>query len=266
MNSILQIFLALLGTALLGSIIGWFARRIIAIRDERSLHQEHAQDMDAVKDTLAITDNKLRQEQQKSAGLDEEIVRLNGEAVRLEQAALQSARLDETLVASNLELAEARNRNQILTEQYADQQDELRRIKEELNTQRFIARNARNSAPVAARANPDLLFDTASAQSVHTSQAHDGVHTSRLAGEQQRPSQSAPPGFYDDEDQVSDIDQDIADMTADIMGLMIDEPGDEIMNAESSAPVGDRRTSGPPSADSGGVGGFFSNFGKKKIT
>ncbi len=260
MNSVVQIFLALLGAALLGSIIGWIARRIVAIRAENALHQKHAEEVRSVKNTLAQTNANLEKEKNKSAYLDNEITRLNGEAIRLEQAALKNSRLDETLVASNLELAEARSRNQILSEKLSDQDDELRRVKEELNTQRFIARN---SSGISSQTNPDLQSAAESVQSAGIVAALTSNDTEFQPASRSQQSSTPPLDFYDDELQDSDIDQDISDMTADIMGLMEKESGVDVLQAGDVATTSETQASEPAGSASGG---FFSNFNRKKST
>lgn len=258
MSSVVQILLALLGTALLGSVIGWFARRIIAIRDEDFLYQKYTKDIGNAKLSLQKSDEMLKQEQQKASDLDHEITRLNREAIKLELAALETSRLDETLVASNMELAELRNRNQILTDQLSERGDELRRATEELNTQLFIARNSSGN-------NSDLLPDLdtnvpATANPTFTGAALNPQSTQPLDATQRRQTGVSAVNDLDD-----GIDPDIADMTADIMAFMDDDDDLRSIAADQNdiALTHDGETADDLQGSSE-TGGFFSNFNKKK--
>ena len=68
MSNLVQILIALFGAAFLGSVIGWCARRIIALKDERymrAVHEKNIKEKEAktakLAQQLTIGENKIAQ-------------------------------------------------------------------------------------------------------------------------------------------------------------------------------------------------------------
>lgn len=100
MSPFLQVLLSLFGAALLGNIIGWFARRIVAVRDERAMIEQHRHQMSQVQKELVH-----EREDNKS---------LNDRVASLEAQVADTDRLNQTIEASDKELRELRVESETL--------------------------------------------------------------------------------------------------------------------------------------------------------
>jgi len=209
--------LALFGAAFLGSVIGWCARRIVALKDERYMrayHEKNGKENEAkianLNQQLSISDKKIEQLQSESNKIDA---------------------FDATMAATQKELDDVR-REQTLQEKQIQQRDgeirqrddEIRQMREELNTHRLVALNTTSenrklldkfeSLGYSDVLSSDLASIGQSAQINQSDSSQQQLHGNS------RQDISSPSISIDMQSDVEDVDSDIADLTADLSGFL----------------------------------------------
>jgi len=211
MSNILQVLLALFGAAFLGSVIGWCARRIVALKDERYLLDQHARSLEKL-------DNSLQ---------DSEAARKQAlaDVSRLEKQVGEMDVLNETLATTESDLLELRSESAHYQQQLDEKDDAIRKVNDELQTQKLIARNAENEKQLMLERATNPLRANTGLQRNRISEngrtRHAPVVTSTLP-ESVKPEAYQLASLYDDDAEL-EIDSDIADMTADISALLDEE-------------------------------------------
>ncbi len=242
MSPFLQVLLSLFGAALLGNVIGWFARRIVALRDEKALIEQHQRQMSELQRDLVE-----EREDNKS---------LVNRVASLEARVLETDRLNETIEATEKELLEIRNESQTL-------QQELRDKNQQLNELGRQAQLVKQEAQELREAN--LAKEKASAMAgTIEAQRH-----AELKQEQQPNLRSADPApIQNPVTQVSagsgavdlqryalgsvasgtaelEVDDDIADLTSDLSSVLTPEMQRELAGADTMQTTADARQMSP---------------------
>ena len=219
MSNILQVLLALFGAAFLGSVIGWCARRIVALKDERYLIEQHSRSMEKLDNSLQESEAARRRSQANVARLETQVGEMD--------------MLNETLSATESDLAELRSESAQYKQRLEEKDDAIRKVNNELQTQKLIARNAENEkqlvlerATSRAKTSTGLRRNPISRNTSASPLANASPASSR--GPNTTLPESVKPEAYQlgslyDQDVESEIDSDIADMTADISALLDEE-------------------------------------------
>jgi len=210
MSNLVQIMLALFGAAFLGSVIGWCARRIVALKDERymrSYHEKHSEENEV-----------------KIANLNQQLIIGEKKIEQLQSEVNEIDMLDATMAATDIELEDVRREQTLQEQQIRQRDDEIRQMREEINTYRLVARNATSE-------NRKLL-DRIGSLGYGDSTSIDSVSSDQSAQFNQSEF-SQPPSHgnsrqgisnrsisIDMKSDVEDVDSDIADLTADLSSFL----------------------------------------------
>ena len=216
MSNLVQILIALFGAAFLGSVIGWCARRIIALKDERYMR--------------AVHEKNIKEKEAKTAKLAQQLTIGENKIAQLESEVNEIEVLDATLAANEQELDDIR-REQTLQETQIQQRDnQIRELQEELNTQRLIARNVTSENRKLQGRVGDVGHPSARLNQSGLLHQRSGL-PERL--QDHAPNRSIS---IDMQSNVDDIDSDIADLTADLSAFeYMHESDDEFSDASLGA-------------------------------
>lgn len=222
MNNILYVLLALFGAAFLGSVIGWCARRIVALKDERYLVDQHTR-------SLQKLDNSLQ---------DSEAARQRSlaDVARLEKQVGEMDVLNETLAASESDLAELRSESAGYQQRLDEKDEAIRKANNELQTQKLIARNAENEKQLMLERTANQVKANSGLQRNRISANRHAVSAPAAVSalpESVKPEAYRLASLYDDDAEL-EIDSDIADMTADISALLDEEERQIELSAKSA--------------------------------
>lgn len=246
MSPFAQVLLALFGAALLGTVIGWCARRIVAVRDEKVLRETHSRELREVQGDLAASREENNALFQRNAELEGEVS--------------ENQRLNETIEASEQELRELRQEANVLQEQLGASNSKIKSL-EETREKEAAERHAAEVSKVRA--------DAAASHGRVNGQNDSGIDLGYYA------LGGVASGAVDLE-----VDDDIADLTSDLSLVLTPEMQRELAAEETPSSDDDAgpasgavpvsaSTSAPTSAsasasDFAAGEGLFSRFNRKK--
>lgn len=248
MSPFLQVLLSLFGAALLGNIIGWCARRIVAVRDEKMLIGQHRQETAKLqKELVAERDERYAER----STLEQKITQLELEAD-------DNDRLNQTIEASEKEIAALRAESRSLQQEVAEKADKVRILEEKSQTQTQTAgQQAQQQAQQQHRQQPGQQriapgdFSAAQASPANAPQVQVDSVAARDVDLNRYALGSVASGAADLE-----VDDDIADLTSDLSSVLTPELKSELgSDAGVQAPSASGQTSGE---------GLFSRFNRKK--
>lgn len=237
MSPFLQVLLSLFGAALLGNIIGWFARRIVALRDEKVLReqlQQQHREIAGLQKELAIEHDEKRALQQKISGLELEVQ--------------DNVRLNQTIEASDKEIAALRAESLSLKQQVTDEADKVKSLQQESLMRSELAGQQRIPATDTHQ------LDTEQNHVANSQGERDTNFARREFDVERYALGSVASGSTDLE-----VDDDIADLTSDLSSVLTPE-----LQAELGSEATTAREPHPVSVGQASGAGLFSRFNRKK--
>ena len=242
MSPFLQVLLSLFGAALLGNIIGWCARRIVAVRDEKALMEQHRREYSKLQKEL-VTERDERVAERST---------YEQKISRLELEAEDNDRLNQTIEASEKEIAALRAESRSLQQEVAEKADKVRRLEEVSQTR---TETTGQQLPGQQRIPAGVYLaergSASNAQQVQGAVSGRDVDLNRSVDLNRYALGSVASGAADLE-----VDDDIADLTSDLSSVLTPE-----LQAELGSDTGIQTS---PSATGQASGaGLFSRFNRK---
>ena len=223
MSPFVQVLLSLFGAALLGNIIGWFARRIVAVRDERALIEQHQRQMSDVQKDLV-------HEREDNKSLSDRVASLEAQVADMD-------RLNQTIEASEKELRELRVESQVLKDESQVLKEESLVLKNETQT----LRDKSHTLQQQLREKNERLNNLG----VEASQAKVDQRRVAIAPDNELayPANPAANGAVDLQRYALgsvaagtaelEVDDDIADLTSDLSSVLTPEMQRELASADA---------------------------------
>ncbi len=228
MSPFLQVLLSLFGVALLGNIIGWCARRIVAVRDEKALMERHQREITELNKDLATE--------------RDEVNVLKQTVLRLEREASDTDRLNQTIEASEKEIQALRAESESLQQEVAAKTERVKNLEKESQLQAPKTQQLQNQTNHQAHSIDRSVTATSGATSGATAVRELNLDRYALG--------SVASGSADLE-----VDDDIADLTSDLSSVLTPDLQHELDSEPQTPTV----VSGQPSG-----AGLFSRFNRKK--